>query len=107
MNNPSNRGAAILSAILLLTFGGMLALVLVYGVAAESQALANVLLGSLAAMCSQVVAFWFGSNSSSARKDSVIAQSLPADLAKSLLPPNAAVVPTAEAVAAVADAGKA
>lgn len=95
----SNRGALFLSTLIIVLFGGMLLLVLTRVIPAESQSLANVLLGTLAAMAGQVANFWLGSSSGSARKDDVIAAAMPGEMARALLPPNATVTPTPEAAA--------
>ena len=59
----------------------------------DNAALANVLLGTLAAMATQVANYWLGSSSGSAAKNSALAgaqtalaNSVPADLARSVGP---------------------
>ena len=70
-------GAPLLSAIILLAFGGMLFVVLTRAIPENSTALANVLLGTLAAMATQVANFWLGSSSGSASKSLLLANSMP------------------------------
>ena len=70
-------GAPLLSAIILLAFGGMLFVVLTRAIPENSAALANVLLGTLAAMATQVANFWLGSSNGSASKDLLLANSTP------------------------------
>lgn len=66
-------GAPVLSAIILLAFGGMLWVVLTRAIPENSAALANVLLGTLAAMATQVANFWLGSSNGSASKNDLLA----------------------------------
>ena len=66
-------GAPLLSGIILLAFGGMLFVVLTRAIPENSAALANVLLGTLAAMATQVANFWLGSSSGSAAKNALLA----------------------------------
>lgn len=47
-------------------------MVLTRTVPAGSRELANILLGTLAAMASSVVGYWVGSSAGSARKDAVL-----------------------------------
>ena len=70
-------GAPLLSGIILLAFGGMLFVVLTRAIPENSTALANVLLGTLAAMATQVANFWLGSSSGSASKSLLLANSMP------------------------------
>ncbi len=70
-------GAPLLSGIILLAFGGMLFVVLTRAIPENSAALANVLLGTLAAMATQVANFWLGSSNGSASKDLLLANSTP------------------------------
>lgn len=65
--------AAVLSAIVLALFGGSLAIVLTRSAPPGSETLANVLLGTLAAMSGTVVNYWVGSSSGSARKTELMA----------------------------------
>jgi hypothetical protein len=67
--NPIMWSAPVISTIILLAFAFMLYFVLVVGVKEESLALGNVLLGTLAAMATQVANYWLGSSSGSSRKD--------------------------------------
>ena len=66
-------GAPVLSSIILLAFGGMLYVVLTRSIPESSGALANVLLGTLAAMATQVANFWLGSSNGSAVKNALLA----------------------------------
>jgi hypothetical protein len=68
---------AILSAIILLAFGVMLYVVLTSAVPPSGAAMANVLLGTLAAMATQVANFWLGSSSGSNRKTDLLFASTP------------------------------
>jgi membrane protein DedA with SNARE-associated domain len=49
-------------------------LVLVYGIPAGTDTVANMLLGTLAAMATSVVSYWVGSSAGSARKEDRLAQ---------------------------------
>ena len=70
---PMASGAVWLSVIIILAFGGIVSFVLGLGKIDTSIApLANVLLGTLAAMATQVANFWLGSSSGSVRKDALI-----------------------------------
>ena len=69
---------AVLSAIILTSFGGMLYVVLNSVIPQQSEALANVLLGTLAAMATQVANFWLGSSSGSNKKTDMLFNSTPA-----------------------------
>ena len=61
--------APVISAVVLLTFGTVMVLVLLYGMPAGAETAANMLLGTLAAMATSVVSYWVGSSAGSARKD--------------------------------------
>jgi hypothetical protein len=67
--------APVISAVVLLTFGGVMAIVLLFGMPTGSETAANMLLGTLAAMATSVVSYWVGSSAGSARKDDRLAQS--------------------------------
>lgn len=96
LGSPLAWGAPVLSAIILISFAVILYVVLYLGIRNESLALANVLLGTLAAMTTQVANFWLGSSSSTNRKDELI-RSAQDQLARSvpvtMLPRPSAVVP--------------
>lgn len=62
-------GAVAISAIVILAFAVLLAVVLTHEVPGSSQDLSKILIGSLAAMASQVVSYWVGSSSGSVAKD--------------------------------------
>lgn len=66
--------APIVSGIVLLIFAAVMTLVLTTGVPAGSETMANMLLGTLAAMATSVVSYWVGSSAGSARKDEHLAQ---------------------------------
>ncbi len=66
--------APIISAVVLVTFGGVMAIVLLFGMPTGSETAANMLLGTLAAMATSVVSYWVGSSAGSARKDDRLAQ---------------------------------
>lgn len=93
---------AVLSGIILVAFGAMIFVILTRDhLTGEAMPLANVLLGSLAAMATQVANYWLGSSSGSAAKSDQIAalsadaQSLvPGDVVHRLLPPIATPIPT-------------
>ncbi len=67
--------APIISAVVLLTFGCVVILVLTLGVPTGNETVANMLLGTLAAMATSIVSYWVGSSAGSARKDERLAQS--------------------------------
>ena len=74
--SPMAWGAAIVSTIVLLTFGSVMALALVRSLPANAEPILNVLLGTLGAMSTSVVSYWVGSSAGSARKDARIAKLL-------------------------------
>lgn len=86
---------AVLSGIILLAFGGLIYVVLTRtGPDEKTVPLANVLLGSLAAMATQVANYWLGSSSGSAVKSDQITalsadaqSSVPSGIVQRLLPP--------------------
>jgi hypothetical protein len=105
IGSPLAWGAPVLSIVIVLAFGIMLYVVCINGVESGSQSIANVLLGTLAAMATQVANFWLGSSSGSQKKDisldnaqNRLAQSIPAHM----LPQPAAVVPATDAAAGLA-----
>jgi len=67
-------GAPVTSVVVLVTFGGVVSLVLLHAVPAGSETVLNVLLGTLAAMATNVVGYWVGSSAGSARKDDRLAR---------------------------------
>ena len=85
---------AVLSGIVLLAFGLLIYVVLTHdSLTDRTMPLANVLLGSLAAMATQVANYWLGSSSGSAAKSNQITAlsadaqtSLPGDMVHRLLP---------------------
>jgi hypothetical protein len=92
---------AVLSGIVLVAFGSLIYVVLTGHVPDDkAMPLANVLLGTLAAMATQVGNYWLGSSSGSAAKNKQIAAlsadaqaSVPQDIVRHLLPPVATPVP--------------
>ena len=92
-NSPLAYGSMILSGFILIAFSIMLYVVLTSQMPQDNSALANVLLGTLAAMATQVANYWLGSSSGSAAKNSALAgaqnalaNSVPVDLARSVGP---------------------
>ena len=93
---------AVLSGIVLVAFGSLIYVVLTGHVPDDkAMPLANVLLGTLAAMATQVGNYWLGSSSGSAAKSKQIAAlsadaqaAVPRDVVHRLLPPVATPVPT-------------
>ncbi len=71
---PTAWSAPVISAVVLLTFGSVMILVLTLGVPAGNETIANMLLGTLAAMATSVVSYWVGSSAGSARKEERLAQ---------------------------------
>jgi len=67
-------GAPIVSVVVLLTFGGVVSLTMLRTIPAGSETVLNVLLGTLAAMATNVVGYWVGSSAGSARKDERLAE---------------------------------
>ena len=66
-------GAAVVSVIVLLTFGGVMAMALFRSLPPNAEPVLNMLLGTLGAMATSVVAYWVGSSVGSARKDARLA----------------------------------
>lgn len=67
-------GAPVMSTLILVAFGVMLYVVLTRQIPEAALTMANVLLGTLAAMATQVVNYWLGSSRGSAQKDVLLAQ---------------------------------
>ena len=72
--SPVAWSAPIVSALVLITFAAVMLLVLVSGVPPGTDTVANMLLGTLAAMATSVVSYWVGSSAGSARKEERLAQ---------------------------------
>ena len=70
----SPGGAPVVSVVVLLTFGVVVSLVLFHQVPPGSEAVLNVLLGTLGAMATSVVGYWVGSSIGSVRKDERLAR---------------------------------
>ncbi len=67
-------GAPVVSVVVLVTLGTVVSLVLLRAIPAGSETVLNVLLGTLAAMATNVVGYWVGSSAGSARKDERLAE---------------------------------
>ena len=67
-------GAPVVSVVVLVTFGGVVSLTLLRTIPVGSEAVLNVLLGTLGAMATNVVGYWVGSSAGSARKDDRLAE---------------------------------
>lgn len=67
-------GAPVVSVVVLVTFGGVVSLTLLRTIPLGSEAVLNVLLGTLGAMATNVVGYWVGSSVGSARKDDRLAE---------------------------------
>lgn len=67
-------GAPVVSVVVLVTFGGVISLTLLRTIPLGSEAVLNVLLGTLGAMATNVVGYWVGSSVGSARKDDRLAE---------------------------------
>ncbi|HTW27888.1 MAG TPA: hypothetical protein VME92_12230 [Acetobacteraceae bacterium] len=72
--SPVAYGAPVVSLVVLVTFGAVMALALTRSLPAGSETILNMLLGTLAAMATSVVSYWVGSSAGSARKDERLAQ---------------------------------
>lgn len=66
-------GAPVVSVVVLLTFGGVVAMTLLRAMPPGAETVLNVLLGTLGAMATSVVGYWVGSSAGSARKDARLA----------------------------------
>lgn len=75
-SSPLSWGAAIVSIVVLATFGAAMAMALLRVIPPNAEPVLNVLLGSLTAMATSVVSYWVGSSVGSARKDARIADFL-------------------------------
>jgi hypothetical protein len=71
--NPLALGAPVLSGIILVAFACMLLVILNRQLPEGSGPLANIMLGTLAAMSTQVANYWLGSSSGSAAKTAMLA----------------------------------
>jgi hypothetical protein len=69
---------AIVSAVVLSTFGTVMWLALTRALPAGSETILNMLLGTLAAMATSVVSYWVGSSAGSAQKTDLLYRSNPA-----------------------------
>ena len=66
-------GAPVVSVVVLITFGSVVALTLLRSIPPNAEPVLNVLLGTLGAMATSVVTYWVGSSAGSARKDARLA----------------------------------
>lgn len=72
--SPMAWGAAVVSVIVLITFGTVMGLALFRSLPPNAEPILNVLLGTLGAMSTSVVSYWVGSSAGSARKDARLAK---------------------------------
>ena len=75
-NSLLSWGAAIVSIVILITFGAAMTMTLLRAIPQNAEPVLNVLLGSLTAMATSVVSYWVGSSVGSARKDARLADLL-------------------------------
>ena len=75
--DAKHAGEVVISAVVLLTFGFMLWLVVTKPIPEANTDIAKVMLGQLSALAAGVVWWWMGSNRSSKDKDATIAASSP------------------------------
>ncbi len=73
-HSPIAWGAPVVSVIVMLTFLAVMTLVLLHAIPEGSGPLANVMLGTLAAMATATAQYWVGSSSSSRAKDDTISE---------------------------------
>jgi hypothetical protein len=66
------KGAVIVSAIVLVTFGTVVTVALIQAVPESSKDTLNLLLGALTTMATSVVSYWVGSSAGSASKSETI-----------------------------------
>lgn len=66
-------GAPVVSVVVLVTFGGVVAMTLTHAMPSGAEPVLNVLMGTLGAMATSVVSYWVGSSAGSARKDARLA----------------------------------
>ena len=76
---------AVISVVVLLTFGVVMWAALTRVLPAGSETILNMLLGTLAAMATSVVSYWVGSSSGSDRKTEMLYRSTPTDQKPSAL----------------------
>lgn len=85
-------GSAVVSVIVLLTFGGVMVLSLTRALPPTAEPVLNVLMGTLGALATTVVSYWVGSSAGSAAKSERQQHMVPI----SLVQPPTAVVPAAD-----------
>lgn len=73
-HSPVVWGAPAVSVAVLAAFGAAMTLALLRAIPPGSEAVLNVLLGTLAAMATSVVSYWVGSSAGSARKEAQLEQ---------------------------------
>lgn len=78
--------AALISVIVLLTFGADLYIVLIAQVPTSNEHLADIMLGALAVMATNCVSYWTGAAASGVRKDEMIAKQ--SEMLAQAPPPN-------------------
>lgn len=67
-------GTPVVSVVVLVTFGCVMAMALTRSMPAGAEPVLNVLLGTLGAMSTSVVGYWVGSSAGSARKEAQLAE---------------------------------
>jgi hypothetical protein len=93
--NPLAFGAPVLSGIILVAFAAMLLVILNRQLPEGSAPLANIMLGTLAAMATQVANYWLGSSSGSAAKNGMLAEAQAALATSTPMSPAGPAVPPA------------
>lgn len=106
MNSILAWGSPALSAIILLSFATMVWFVVTRDVSEGNMPLANVLLGTLAAMATQVANYWLGSSSGSRNKDGLLQDAqnkLASSIPAGAIPTPGAIISTGKPPAPEAD----
>jgi VIT1/CCC1 family predicted Fe2+/Mn2+ transporter len=75
--SPMAYGAPVVSIIVLLAFGGVMWMAMFQPIPRGSEAILNILLGTLATMAVSVVSYWVGSSAGSAEKNRLLAAAQP------------------------------
>jgi len=78
LKSPLSYSAAVVSLVVLVTFGVVMCAALTRALPPGSETILNMLLGTLAAMATSVVSYWVGSSSGSARKTELLSDRNPA-----------------------------
>lgn len=84
--NKDQIPATIVSVVVLILFGGALALMLLRVLPPGNETMLNIMVGSLGAMATGVVYYWTGSTAGSQNKDKTIARN--AELLAAAQPPS-------------------